>query len=138
MVAKKSNKLETIAEEKQILNPPAMAMTTALTKAKSSKEDMNSRPAKMKEMNNSSKIIVKCDCGFSNNLFIRGEGIATLNWKKGIPLKNLKKDEWVFETDRPFVQAEFKILINDQKYEIGENHKLDSGSTVVCKPLFQA
>lgn len=100
------------------------------------KEESTPKTIKKTAPKSSTKIVVKYDCGFSNALFIRGEGIANLNWNKGLPLKNVKKDEWVWETDRPFVKAEYKILINDVKYEIGENHKINNGSTVLCTPNF--
>lgn len=81
------------------------------------------------------KITVKFDAGFPNNLFIRGRG-ADLNWDKGIPLKNVRADEWVWETDRPFTACEFKILINDERYEAGENHVVQCGAQVIYTPRF--
>ena len=45
-----------------------------------------------------SKVCVKCDVGWGNTLFIRGEG-ASLNWDKGIPMTYLKtKNLWVFKS----------------------------------------
>jgi hypothetical protein len=82
------------------------------------------------------KIVVKCNCGFPNSLFIRGEGIAELNWNKGTPMRNVKADEWVWETDRPFSKGQFKVLINDKVYEVGENHKVECGTQCTCNPRF--
>lgn len=81
------------------------------------------------------RIVVKFDVGFGNFLTIRGKG-ADLNWDKGIPLKNMKKDEWVWETEAAFNTGEFKILINDKHYESGENHPLKCGATVQVTPFF--
>ena len=81
------------------------------------------------------RIIINYDVGFSNALYIRGHG-ANLNWEKGILLKNTKCDEWVWETEAVFPNAEFKILINDKTYETGENHSLQCGSTTHYKPNF--
>lgn len=81
------------------------------------------------------RIIVKYDVGFKNTLFIRGK-IANLNWEKGVPMKNIKSDEWIWETDLPFPPGEFKVLINDQFYETGYNHPIKSGSTVQYTPRF--
>lgn len=81
------------------------------------------------------KITIKYDVGFNNIVYIRGEG-ADLSWKKGKPLKNVKADEWVWESDKPFSQMEFKVLINDEKYEAGENHHLAGGSTISYTPSF--
>jgi hypothetical protein len=81
------------------------------------------------------KITVKYDVGFSNQIFIRGKG-AHLSWDKGQPLKNVKPDEWVWETDVSFTSCEFKVLINDRVYENGDNHHLNAGSTLVYSPHF--
>ena len=81
------------------------------------------------------RVTVKYDVGFSNQLSIRGKG-ANLNWEKGQPLKNVKPDEWIWETDVPFTQCEFKVLINDRVYENGDNHQLNTGSTIVYTPRF--
>jgi hypothetical protein len=90
---------------------------------------------KLRGQKNKTRVTVKYDVGFNNTLFLRGNG-ANLSWDKGIPLKNIKEDEWIWETEIPFTNCEFKVLINDQNYEIGENHSLQSGSTVIYKPQF--
>lgn len=81
------------------------------------------------------RVIVKYDVGFPNHLTIRGKG-ANLSWDKGQPLKNLHRDEWVWETDQSFQQCEFKVLINDASYEVGSNHSLPAGSCVTYTPHF--
>lgn len=82
------------------------------------------------------KIIIKYDCGIPNSLFIRGEGISSLSWEKGEALHNKASDEWVWETERPFSEAAFKILVNDNQYEIGENHHIAYGETAIIAPCF--
>lgn len=84
---------------------------------------------------NYGKVTVKYDVGFSNALYIRGNG-ANLSWEKGTQLKNTKPDEWIWEPTTPFNNCEFKILINDKKYEEGENHHLHSGSNIQINPKF--
>jgi hypothetical protein len=81
------------------------------------------------------RITVKYDVGFNNQLYIRGKG-ANLSWDKGQPLKNVKPDEWVWETDAHFTNCEFKILINDRVYENGDNHHLNAGSNLLYTPHF--
>lgn len=81
------------------------------------------------------RITVKYDAGFPNQLYIRGKG-ANLSWDKGQPLKNLRADEWVWETDAHFTNCEFKILINDRVYENGDNHHLNAGSNLLYTPNF--
>jgi hypothetical protein len=82
------------------------------------------------------KIVVKCNCGFSNNLYLRGEGVKGLSWDKGTLMKCTKADEWVWETDTPFNHAQIKVLINDKEYELGENHDVDCGKSVSYAPRF--
>lgn len=81
------------------------------------------------------RVVVHYDVGFSNQIFIRGNG-NSLSWSKGIPLKNIKPDEWVWETDADFTSLEFKVLVNDECYEKGDNHLLKSGTTFDYTPLF--
>jgi len=81
------------------------------------------------------RIQVKCDAGFGNTLNIRGQG-ADLSWGKGIPLKNIKNDEWLFETDKTFLEIEFKILLNDLSYETGQNHLIRHGNYLQYHPKF--
>lgn len=80
-------------------------------------------------------LYVRCNTGFANTLFIRGQG-ANLSWTKGIPLKNIQADLWLFETDIPFSQAEFKVLFNDQVYEEGANRTVRCGSQIEFCPKF--
>lgn len=88
-----------------------------------------------KKKDKTTKVIVKYDCGFSNHLSIRGEG-AGLSWYKGTPLKNLSQDEWIFDVVFPESHLEFKILINDQVFEIGDNHKVKNGQSIQIAPQF--
>jgi len=81
------------------------------------------------------RVVVKYDVGFHNTIYLRGKGL-NLNWDKGTPLKNVKPDEWVWETETPFTTCEFKALINDKRYEQGENHTLTCGATVQYTPKF--
>ena len=81
------------------------------------------------------RILVKYDVGFKNQLYIRGSG-AGLSWNKGLLLRNIGRDEWIFEIQMPFTLCEFKVLINDQHYEQGENHRLASGKLFQYTPRF--
>lgn len=81
-------------------------------------------------------ITIKYDVGFGNHITIRGHGIAGLSWDKGLPLKNISANEWVFETNATFIQAEIKVLINDRQFEIGPNHALRCGACLRYTPKF--
>jgi hypothetical protein len=82
------------------------------------------------------KITIKCDAGFGNTLFIRGNGIPMLSWEKGVPLKNIGADEWLFEINTSFTHAEIQILLNDTQFETGPNHALKCGTNVQYTPAF--
>jgi hypothetical protein len=97
-------------------------------------EDLTISNAKRK-VGPKTRVIVKYDAGFGNQLTIRGKG-ANLSWDRGIPLQNSKSDEWIWETTTPFNSCEFKILINDQTYENGQNHLLNCGTTIQYSPKF--
>ena len=89
----------------------------------------------MDRKNQKTRITVKYDVGFNNQLYIRGKGL-TLSWDKGLPLKNTKSDEWVWEAEGNTSHFEFKVLVNDKQYEIGENHHLNAGATIAYSPHF--
>ena len=96
-----------------------------------------SRQKKKSEQEKRTKtcISIKYDVGFNNALYIRGNG-SDLSWEKGKLMKNVSSDEWIWETDKSFGQCEFKVLINDQHYENGENRRISHGSTVSYTPQF--
>ena len=97
---------------------------------------MEAKKTESKSTNKKTVVKVSYDCGFPNTLFIRGEGISTLSWEKGVPLKNVSQNEWVWECNRPCSNVEFKILINDQLYESGNNHRISYGDEVAIRPQF--
>jgi hypothetical protein len=81
------------------------------------------------------RVTVRYDVGLNNELFMRGKG-ANLNWEKGVRLTNLSANEWFWESKREFKTCEFKVLINDVRYENGENNRIASGKTVEYTPDF--
>ncbi len=93
------------------------------------------KPAPKKVIRDATQIVVKYDVGMNNTLSIRGNG-AGLSWDRGVPLKNVGPDEWVWETNAPFSDCEFKVLINDQSFECGENHHLGPGAKLQYTPSF--
>jgi FtsZ-interacting cell division protein ZipA len=82
------------------------------------------------------KVVVRCNAGFGNNLFLRGEGIPNLSWQQGTQMKNVKADEWCWETDQYFTKAQIKVLFNDKQYEVGDNHWVEYGKTLTFIPYF--
>lgn len=92
-------------------------------------------PLEARKKGPTTRIIVKYDVGFNNSIYLRGDG-ADLSWEKGVMLKNVRFDEWVWETNTPFSKCEFKVLINDRQYELGENHPLHCGTSFEYTPSF--
>lgn len=139
-----SNKDKFTKNHKLDLNTPeskqgscCMGTSSCSTSQNKGMEDQANTISSNNETKKGSKtrIIVKYDVGFSNLLAIRGKG-ASLSWEKGCLLKNIKNDEWLWETEALFTTCEFKILINDKQYETGENHLLRYGTTVQYTPRF--
>jgi len=87
-------------------------------------------------MSKKTRIVVQMDSQFPSNLYLRGEGLSELSWDKGVAMQHPKPDEWVFETDNPFTEGEFKVLVNDKTYELGDNHPLYPGATIRINPKF--
>lgn len=92
-------------------------------------------PSSSRKKGPTTRIIVKYDVGFNNSIYLRGEG-ADLSWERGVMLKNLRADEWIWETNNLFSKCEFKVLINDRQYELGENHHLQCGTSFEYTPTF--
>ena len=100
---------------------------------KKTKVEEKKGPASCKEAE--ARIVVRYDVGYDNYLFIRGNGPG-LSWEKGVKLKNIGPDEWVWETGCSSCNCEFKVLINDVQYETGENHHLYDGVVFHYTPHF--
>lgn len=86
--------------------------------------------------NDKTRIVVHIEQHVTKSIYLRGEGISTLSWEKGVELNHQEPDEWVFETTETFLTGEFKLLINDQIYEIGESHILYPGASIRINPKF--
>jgi hypothetical protein len=91
---------------------------------------------KRKPKKEKTRIVVQFDAGFANQVYLRGDGVPELNWSKGVPLKNVKANEWVWETEASFKAGEFKVLINDQTFEAGSNHHIYPGTSIRINPKF--
>lgn len=117
---------------------PMQKMTTVKSAEKCSTCSCTTTPKKSEPKSTSKKTVVRVmfDCGFPNTLFIRGEGCASLSWTKGLPMKNISNNEWLWECARPCSQISFKVLINDEVYEVGENHTISYGDELTIQPNF--
>lgn len=112
------------------------ALVSCETKNNKSSPNGAKAPTSKHPKHGKTKITVQYDCGFSNNLFIRGEGIEGLSWDKGALMHCDKNNQWSWETDKHFKNAKIKILINDQQYESGENHIISCDKSLCITPQF--
>ncbi len=69
-------------------------------------------------------------------VFLRGEGTPSLNWERGIKLTQANAEEWIWETEEPFTEGEFKILLHDHTTELGSSHPLYPGASIRVNPKF--
>ena len=52
-----------------------------------------------------------------------------MSWGPGIEMRK-EGSLWIYESTAPFETFEFKMMLNDQLWEAGENHKMVSGKPV--------
>jgi len=80
-------------------------------------------------------IVAEIDVGFGNFVTIRGEEPA-LHWGKGLHLGNISEGKWeivLTSVEKPF---EFKFLVNDLNWSVGENFTASPGDTLTLSPGF--
>ncbi len=84
------------------------------------------------------RILARCDVGSRNKLFVRGDGAPSLNWEKGIEMRCIEgPDLWVAEFDQlDSAHLQFKFLLNDLRWEKGNNHEIAPGKTQEITPSF--
>ncbi len=80
-------------------------------------------------------LFAKCDVGFGNALFIRGEE-AELSWEQGFPMENISTDEWKWSTTLSVKSIDFKLLINDHIWSNGENFVAKGGEVSIVQASF--
>jgi hypothetical protein len=139
MATKKTTTKKTSA--KKAATKKAAVKKTVVKKATVKKTATKKAPAKVakKTAKKAAKkaqttIIAKCDIGFGNVLFIRGEG-AGLSWESGIPMENIDSETWQWTASSSSV-VEAKVLINDDNWAAGSNTVAKPGETVTIEPCF--
>lgn len=138
MAAKTSKKLAGVASQpatKKTVKKSAASKKSATAP----KEAVESKKACCKKGKCSdtklTRVIVKFDAGWGNQLYIRGIG-AGLNWQKGVVMQCVGDDEWLWEQLVPKGDVSFKILLNDQVWSQGEDFVVACGDTIICHPVF--
>lgn len=72
----------------------------------------------------------------SDSVYIRGQG-SGLSWDAGQPMTCVERAKWVWCTRRAEPGTEFKVLVNDELWAVGENAKLCPGEVVTVQPQFE-
>ena len=81
------------------------------------------------------RIIVKYNVGWGNQLYIRGTG-AGLTWHKGVLMQCVGEDEWLWEQYVPKGDITFKLLVNDSQWSVGDDFVVSAGESIICRPEF--
>lgn len=80
-------------------------------------------------------VVARIDVGFGNLLYIRGEGPG-LSWERGVPMECASSDTWTWSTaaaSRPFA---YKVLINDERWSLGDDFVAVVGAENAVSPSF--
>ena len=90
------------------------------------------------EQRNTTRIRVHYNAGYGHNVAIRGDRYP-LSWTEGRGARNIDSDTWEFEIERiPSSQAfEFKALIDDRQWSVGQNYTGVGGQTIDVYPTFE-
>ena len=80
-------------------------------------------------------IIATADIGWGNQLYLRGEG-GGLSWEAGVPMTCNGNDEWVWVSTSNDPIFQFKFVLNDKFWSLGENLVASRGETNRSYPSF--
>lgn len=119
-----------------IMTTPATPTPQAIHKKNASAHESHKASAAPIKKNTLTKIIISSDVGWGNALYIRGDH-AGLTWEKGILMDNITPDRWEWKTVTAHPGLNFKILINDQIWQKGENLHIHLGETMMLAPEFE-
>ena len=125
------------ATEKPAAAPAKAKEEKPASKGKTAAKSASKVPASEKHADSVVTVVVaKYDVGYGNNLFIRGDS-AGLSWEAGVLMKNVENDVWVWTTNEAIDGAvEFKFLLNDEGWCLGENMSAPAGETTTITPTF--
>ena len=122
----------------QIAPPRIIGTPTASPTAKAPRQE---KPIKVTPAAAKSKaqpltaVHAKIDVGFGNALYIRGSGDG-LSWDEGTLLECVDSTTWVWSTKKAGTNVEFKLLLNDQVWAVGENQMVAPGQSIDVIPAF--
>jgi hypothetical protein len=85
------------------------------------------------------RLVIKYNTGYGSDLYIRGSLPLLGYWDVFVLLKCINADTWIFESERPIEEGEFKIYLNTSKEDKhGSNRCIrpDSASKVITPVFF--
>lgn len=142
MSAKKSTKTTSVASapaksavKKTAVKKACASEKKAAADSKKSGKKCACACAESKSAGGLTRIIVKFNAGWGNNLYIRGNG-AGLSWQKGVLMQCTDSDEWIWENKIAKGSIEYKVLINDEVWSAGDDMIVNAGETVTARPTF--
>jgi glycosidase len=88
---------------------------------------------------NITRIRVHRDTGLGNRITLRGD-TSPLNWNSGVDANWSELNAWTWETTSisAGTKFEFKPLINDSQWSLGENYVGVGGATIDIYPIFNS
>ncbi|MBS0652353.1 MAG: hypothetical protein JSR39_02375 [Verrucomicrobia bacterium] len=72
------------------------------------------------------RIAVKYQGNEGDKLYIRGTGPSMRHWGEAIEMRK-EGNLWIYDSTEPFDNFEFKMMLNNQLWEGGDNHKISTG-----------
>jgi len=133
------NNLDTNTE---VVTSRATRLTT--TKGKRSRRPGAAKPRKLQvvasfgpEIEEPITVVeAQVQVGPNDSLYIRGQG-SGLRWDVGQPMTWVEPAKWVWCTRGGDPGTEFKVLLNDEVWSVGENSVLRPGDIVSIRPQFE-
>lgn len=124
--------------KKKIVSKKKTATAKAPAPAPKMPSKKVTKPAEKKSSARSETVIIAdIDVGFGNDLYIRGNG-AGLNWNEGKKMNfDPNNNQWFWKSDNADNIFEYKLLLNNEIWDTGENIITVPGQKSVSKPSFK-
>jgi hypothetical protein len=106
----------------------------AVNRSIASFERLRTEPVPVVQPPFTARIIVRYQGNPGDRLFLHGTGPGMQGWQRGIEMRR-ENNLWVYESREPFERFEFKVMLNDQQWETGENHTIATGKPVVLHTM---
>jgi hypothetical protein len=81
------------------------------------------------------RLIVKCNTGFGNALYIKGSLPGLDNWNAFVLLHCIDAETWILESDQPIQRGEFKLYLNksmEDNYRLNRSIESNHASRVIA------